>query len=94
MAPIVILENADKSELETKAPRILNGRKPIPIGELSDVLNELEADSSYMMSKEFEEIVKLSLNWAASYSYNVAKLNENQPKNRYVDILPCKLPFP
>lgn len=46
----------------------------------------LEADSGYELSKEYEELKKFS----AINTYEAAKKEENQEKNRYLDILPCK----
>ena len=85
----MLLGDGDKSVSESKTPQ--NGRKPITIFEMKGVLELLEADSSYEISKEFEEIRTLSSEWSASCS--VAELPENRPKNRYCDILPCKIPL-
>ncbi|XP_057380655.1 uncharacterized protein LOC130702955 isoform X2 [Daphnia carinata] len=77
--------NQDKPTSVNKTPLGMNGRKRILVNELRRVIEWLEADSNYELSKEFELIKSMSADKA---SCSVAKLPENQAKNRYLDILP------
>ncbi|KAI9555380.1 hypothetical protein GHT06_017895 [Daphnia sinensis] len=75
----------DKPTSVNKTPRAMNGRKRILVNELRRTIEWLEADSNYELSKEFESIKSMS---SDKPSCSVAKLPENQAKNRYCDILP------
>lgn len=80
----------DKPTSVNQTPRAMNGRKRILVNELRRTIEWLETDSNYELSKEFELIKSMSSDKA---SCSVAKLPENQAKNRYCDILPCKVFF-
>lgn len=78
----------DEDKETSVSLRALNGRKPILVSELKRTIEWLEADSNYELSKEFESIRSMSSYKAIC---SVANLPENLAKNRYCDILPCRL---
>ena len=55
------------------------------------VLQWVQADSCYELSREFQLMKSISTNWAASSI--VAEMMDNRQKNRYHNIIPCTLFF-
>lgn len=84
-------EVLEEENLPSTTKRILKGRKPIPIDELSRELKLLEADSGYELSREYLEVQDISS--VSNATCTVAELPDNRPKNRYCDILPCTKRF-
>lgn len=87
LTPVILQDES----VPSTSKKVVKGRKPIPIKDLRRELEWLEADSGYELSKEYEEIGEISLDWNASCS--VAELPDNRSRNRYTDILPCMKHF-
>lgn len=88
LTPLVLPKETTLS-LNKTLKKLNYRRRPIAVTDLDNELELLEADSGYEMSREFEEIRTISNDY--DIPCTVAKLRENQSKNRYSDILPCNI---
>ena len=60
----------------------------IKVEDFAEHVDLLKAEEDSKITEEFETITV-----DASFTHHAAQLSRNKPKNRYKNIIPCKLPL-